>query len=43
MTDFSSIEKLMAGLPIQEQEVLLAQVEEYRTALEREGAQKSFM
>ena len=43
MNDFTSIEKLMAGLPIQEQEILLAQVEEYRTALEREEAQKSFM
>ena len=43
MNDFTSIEKLMAELPIQEQEILLAQVEEYRTALEREEAQKGFM
>lgn len=37
------LEDLIEKLPVAEQEALLAQVAEYRDALEREKAQKSFM
>ena len=39
----STLDQLMAALPQNEQETLLAQVEEYRVARDREIAQKSFM
>lgn len=39
----STLDELMAALPQTEQETLLAQVEEYRQARDREVAQKSFM
>jgi hypothetical protein len=39
----TEIEKLIAALPIDEQEKLLSQVADYKSALEREQCQKSFM
>jgi predicted phage terminase large subunit-like protein len=41
--ELSQLEKLMASLPQGEQEKLLADVEQYRLALEREKCQESFM
>ena len=38
-----SLEEMLAKLPLHEQEGLLAQVSEYKSALEREKAQSSFM
>jgi predicted phage terminase large subunit-like protein len=38
-----AIEQLMASLPLNQQEALFLQVSEYKEALEREKAQKSFM
>ena len=47
MTHVSSIpneiDTLLSKLPVAEQEALLAEVDEYRKALERETAQASFM
>ena len=37
------LEELIEKLPVAEQEALLAQVADYRDALEREKCQKSFM
>ena len=39
----NEIDTLLAKLPVAEQEALLAEVEEYRRALDRETAQASFM
>ena len=39
----SLLEKLLAQLPVNEQEKLLADVETYKQSIERENAQKSFM
>ena len=41
--DNSILEKLLATLPLSEQEKLMADVENYRHAMEREKAQKHFM
>jgi len=39
----NEIDKLLENLPVAEQEVLLAELEEYRRALDRETAQASFI
>ena len=39
----NEIDRLLENLPVAEQETLLAQVDEYRRALEREKAEASFM
>ena len=39
----NEIDRLLENLPVAEQEALLAEVDEYRRALEREKAQESFM
>ena len=39
----NAIDKLLENLPVAEQEILLAELEEYRRALDRETAQASFI